>query len=42
MVEVNRRLYLNEQSGASGPDFDRCRTALSEVIHGLLRQTPLA
>lgn len=36
MIEVNRRLYLNEQSGARGENFDRCRDVLSGVLRQLI------
>jgi len=36
MIEVNRRLYLDQRTGVRGPDFDRCRTSLSSVLHGLI------
>ena len=36
MIEVNRRLYLDQQTGVRGPDFDRCRATISSVLHGLI------
>jgi N-formylglutamate amidohydrolase len=36
MFEVNRRLYLDEQTGTAGPDFDGCRTTLSAVLQRLI------
>ena len=36
MIEVNRRVYLNEQNAAPGENFDRCRAVLSGVIHRLV------
>lgn len=39
MIEVNRRLYLDEQSGVRGSNFDRCQAALSEVLHRLIERS---
>ena len=39
MIEVNRRLYLDEQTGARSAAFERCRTALSAVLHHLIEAT---
>ena len=36
MIEVNRRLYLNEQTGARGTTFDQCRATLTGVLHGVI------
>jgi len=36
MIEVNRRLYLNEQSGARSTNFERCRAVLSGVLSRLI------
>jgi N-formylglutamate deformylase len=36
MIEVNRRLYLDQQTGVRGPGFDRCRATISRVINGLI------
>ena len=36
MIEVNRRLYLNEQTGARSARFDDCRTALTGVLHDVI------
>ena len=36
MIEVNRRLYLDEQTGARDANFDRCRATLSLVLHRLI------
>jgi N-formylglutamate amidohydrolase len=36
MIEVSRRLYLDEQTGAAGADFERCRARLSGVLHRLI------
>jgi N-formylglutamate deformylase len=36
MIEVNRRLYLDEQKGARGANFDRCRAILSGVLRQLI------
>ena len=35
-IEVNRRLYLDEQTGAAGANVERCRAALSGVLHRLI------
>lgn len=35
MIEVNRRLYLDEDSGQKGPAFQECRDRLSRVLHQL-------
>ena len=36
MIEVNRRLYLDEPTGAPGAQFDRCHATLSGVLHRLI------
>jgi hypothetical protein len=36
MIEVNRRLYLNEVTGHSSPDFGICRQKLATVLAGLI------
>jgi N-formylglutamate deformylase len=36
MIEVNRRLYLDEQNGTRGANFDRCRATLSGVLNRLI------
>ena len=32
MIEVNRRLYMDEQSGRRGPEFDRISAATERLI----------
>lgn len=36
MIEVNRRLYLTEGSGAAAPGFEDCRARLARVLHALV------
>jgi N-formylglutamate deformylase len=36
MIKVNRRLYLDEQTGARDANFDRCRATLRGVLHDLI------
>ena len=38
MIEVNRRLYLNEASATRGPRFDSCRSKLRTVMHHLIEE----
>ena len=39
MIEVNRRLYLNEASATRGPHFDSCRLKLRTVMHYLIDES---
>ena len=39
MIEVNRRLYLNEASATRGPHFDSCRSKLRSVMHDLIDES---
>jgi hypothetical protein len=32
MIEVNRRLYMNEQSGEKKREFDQVRDAIGKLI----------
>ena len=34
MIEINRKLYMNEETGEKGPGFD----AVKDFIHGLIRE----
>ena len=36
MIEVNRRLYLDEETAARSEDFDRCRATLTGVLRRLI------
>jgi N-formylglutamate amidohydrolase len=36
MIEVNRRLYLDELTSARGATFERCRIAMTAVLHRLI------
>ena len=38
MIEVNRRLYLNEAAATRGPHFDSCRSKLRTVMHDLIAE----
>jgi N-formylglutamate deformylase len=38
MIEVNRRLYLDEDSGAAAPGFDDCRARLSSILNALIAE----
>jgi N-formylglutamate amidohydrolase len=35
MIEVNRRLYVDEQSGRKGPDFDQVHAAVGRLIESV-------
>ena len=35
MIEVNRRLYMDEQSGRRSPDFDQVRAAVGRLIESV-------
>jgi N-formylglutamate deformylase len=39
MIEVNRRLYLDEVSGTAAAGFEKCRARLATVLNAL-RQGP--
>ena len=38
MIEVNRRLYLDEESGMAAPGFDDCRARLSSILNALIAE----
>ena len=40
MIEVNRRLYLDEVSGTPAADFEECRAGLATVLNALRRWDP--
>jgi hypothetical protein len=35
MIEVNRRLYMDEQSGRKGPDFDQVHAPVGRLIESV-------
>ena len=39
MIEVNRRVYLDEDSATKGPHFDSCRSKLRTVMHHLIEES---
>ena len=36
MIEVNRRLYMDEATGTRGGDFEACRTQVGRLISGIV------
>src|SRR6185436_3514585 len=38
MIEVNRRLYLDEATGMRGREFEHCRKLLSRVVDQLIER----
>ena len=40
MIEVNRRLYMDEQSGRRTPDFNQVRAAVSRLVEAVAETAP--
>jgi len=40
MIEVNRRLYMDETTGEKSVSYGECLSRLDEVIRGIRRWTP--
>ena len=40
MIEVNRRLYMNEQSGRRAPDFNQVRAAVGRLVEAAAETAP--